>query len=425
MKNTLYFFCAFLMILGGCDSTSENTRNKQSAENNSLPLRDTAAFSAEKQASTISVDDTTEKQNMVNKKEKGVIEITDDKDYSKENPPKEKPDFINKVNVSNASTTLKSEAKKFCDFFKTFEEPSQFYTVPVHEMKEVKGKAGTIITINPDDLITLTNQPVYKNIQVELKELTNQQELLKTNAQTVCNGKQLISGGAYYINLKSEGEAVKLKPGRTLSVQFPKLTDAPMSLFSGYRDSLGQMQWQSRNRQFTTDKSITVWRDTRNMIIDYYDGDVLKTDTIARRKPRQQTEQEKQKAQAYDKLYAAMEIQNLGWINCDRFYMVQDKTDVSVKFTNDDPIAFASIYLVFDNMNSVIQTHYGATTNGVSNPGFPNIPIGSKVRVVAFSLKDNKMMAASFEHIIKRDETITISLKETSEEELKTMLAKK
>src|SRR3954467_11674835 len=88
-------------------------------------------------------------------------------------------------------SVLKTEAKKFCDVFKTYEEPSQFYTVPAHEAKDVKGKAGTVISVNPDDLTTLTNEPVDKGIEVELKELTNQQQLLKTNAQTVCNGKQL------------------------------------------------------------------------------------------------------------------------------------------------------------------------------------------------------------------------------------------
>jgi len=316
-------------------------------------------------------------------------------------------------------SVLKTEAKKFCDVFKTYEEPSQFYTVPAHEAKDVKGKAGTVISVNPDDLTTLTNEPVDKGIEVELKELTNQQQLLKTNAQTVCNGKQLVSGGAYYINLKSQGQPVKLKPGRALAIKFPNLTDAPMSLFSGYRDSLGQMQWKQRNQTFKPNGPTEAWRDTRNVKVES-EGDVLIFDTLAKRKQKIETKEEKQNSEAYSKLYAAIEVQNLGWTNCDRFYNIPDKINVSVKCTNKEPIVYASIYLIFDDMNSIVQSHYGTT----SNPGFENIPVGAKARLVAFSVKGDKMMAYEAPVVIKKNETISFDLKETSDEELKAMLNK-
>ena len=85
-------------------------------------------------------------------------------------------------------------------------------------------------------------------------------------------------------------------------------------------------------------------------------------------------------------------------------------------------LSFASVYLVFNDINSIVQTHYGATENGESNPGFENIPVGAKARLVAFSLKDNKMLAYATDLVIKRNETVTISLKEVTEDELKTMM---
>jgi len=346
-----------------------------------------------------------------------------------ENTPKTSNPTVTKTKESHTPAVvekpslLKMEAKRFCDVFKTYEEPSQFYSIPAHESKEVKGKEGTVIMVNPDDLTTLTNQPVDNGVEVELKELVNQQQLLKTNAQTVCNGKQLVSGGAYYINLKSEGQPVKLKPGRALSVKFPKLTDAPMGLFSGYKDSLGQMQWKQRNQTFKPNGPAEAWRDTRNVKIEA-EGDVLQFDTIAKRKPAQQTKTEKQKSDAYGKLYAAMEIQNLGWINCDRFYNTPDKTTVSIKCNNAEPISYVSIYLIFDDINSIVQTHYGKTEHELSNPGFENIPVGAKVRLVAFALKGDQMMAYETPVVIKKNESVSIILKETSEEELKIMLRK-
>lgn len=322
------------------------------------------------------------------------------------------------------ASSLKTEAKKFCDFFKTYEEPSQFYTVPASHTGEVSGKAGTIISINPDDLQTLKNQPVTKAVEVELKELTKQDQLLRSNAQTVCDGKQLVSGGAYFINLKSDGEALKLKPGKSLSVKFPQLTDAPMALFAGYRDSLGQMQWQTRKQKFIPSSAQQAWRDTRNTMIQY-DGDILEIDTLPKRNAKKVTEQEKKRTEAYQKVYAAMEIQALGWVNCDRFYNVPDKTTLSINVVSPKSTSFASIYLVFEEMNSIMQTHFGATVNGVSNPGFENIPVGAKVKLVAFSLKDDKMLVHSSRLTVKKDETISLALKETSDEELKDLLGKK
>ena len=76
-------------------------------------------------------------------------------------------------------------------------------------------------------------------------------------------------------------------------------------------------------------------------------------------------------------------------------------------------------------MNSIMQTHFGATVNGVSNPGFENIPVGAKVKLVAFSLKDDKMLVHSSRLTVKKDETISLALKETSDEELKDLLGKK
>lgn len=415
MKRSVFALCTLIIMLASCNSSQQDTQNETSATGAASVLSDSSARIDQ------SVSDTTEKKDKVTSSVQQGIENTPGSE--KNNSVDKRIDPSVKVVESSQPASLKTEAKKFCDFFKTYEEPSQFYDVPAHQVKEVKGKAGTLILVNPDDLTTLQNEPVDNKIEVELKELTNQEQLLKTNAQTVCNGKLLVSGGAYYINLKSEGKPLKLKSGKSLSVKFPKLTDAPMTLFAGYRDSLGQMQWQQRKQVFRADPLQGAWRDTRNMAIQY-DGDILEIDTFPKRKKKEKTETEKKVDEAYDKVYAAMDIQSLGWINCDRFYNIPDKTNLSINIQGREAIPFASIYLVFDGMNSVMQTHYGSTAKGVSNPGFENIPVGAKVRLVAFSLKDDKLLAYSSDIIIKKNETVAVALKEISEEELKKMLSK-
>lgn len=422
MKKIIFSFSILIVVLISC-----TTQQKDSTNTSSVVLERTTE---KKDSITAAQDNNLVQPNTSStSNQQAPVSITADK---KENRAGNTTASANskEKRTENASAplksnpTLKSEAQKFCDFFKTVDDPSQTFSVPADKTREVTGKAGTVISINPDDLVTLNNQSPIKNIDVELKELTNQQQLLKANAQTVCDGKLLVSGGAYYINLKSDGEQLKLKPGKSLSVKFPKLAKEPMSLFAGFHDTLGEMQWKQRKQNFRAGGPEQAWRDTRNVMVQY-DGDILEIDTLAKRKPKEKTEKEKQKEQAYDKLYAAMEIQSLGWINCDRFYTIPNKTNVSFKFDPHDGIVFASIYLIFDDINSVAQTYYGAMENGSTNPGLQDMPVGAKVRLVAFSLKDNKMMAHSSKLTISKNETVSISMKETSEEELKALLEKK
>jgi hypothetical protein len=414
MKRTIHtLWCVLIVLYGSCTSSQTNdAAQNTSVDQQRVSTTDSASGDAQNNESSEFHSEKQETTNLTADKERPSepLHKTERESGVQDQVPAKKPG------------SLKAEAKRFCDFFKIVDEPSQFYTVPANQIKEVKGNAGTIILVNPDDLATLTNKPVEKPVEVELKELINQEHLLKANAQTVCNGKLLVSGGAYFINLKSDGEPVKLKPGRALSVKFPKLTEEPMTLFTGHRDSLGQMQWQQRKQVFNPDGMQQAWRDSRNTIVQY-DGDILEIDTLPKRKPKQLTEKEKQVTEAYKKVYAAMEIQSLGWINCDRFYNIPDKTRLSIKL--DEHVPFASIYLIFDDINSIIQTHYGATQNGTSNPGFEDVPVGAKARLVAFSLKDEKMMAFSSPITIKKNETVTVSLKEASDDELKRMMSKK
>ena len=131
----------------------------------------------------------------------------------------------------------KQEFDKLNKSMQKFDESTQTFKEPANKLINVKGKQGTIIYINPADLETESGQPIGKEVTVELKELTNQQQLLRANAQTVSDGQLLVSGGAYFINVTSDGKKVKLKEGKTYSVQFSKLSTDEMSLYYGQRDS--------------------------------------------------------------------------------------------------------------------------------------------------------------------------------------------
>ena len=102
----------------------------------------------------------------------------------------------------------------------------------------------------PNNLELENGKALGKNLKIELKELTNQMDLFKNNTQTVSNGKLLVSGGSYFIDITSDAEKVKLKKDKTMEVEFPKITNKNMELFYGERDSLNQMNWVATNTKF-------------------------------------------------------------------------------------------------------------------------------------------------------------------------------
>lgn len=301
---------------------------------------------------------------------------------------------------------IKGEIGKLNDILKKYEEPSQFYLISPDSIFKVVGKKGTIIIINPSDMITETGQQISDSIEVELKELTDQNQMFRTNAQTVSNGKLLVSGGAYFINIKSNGQQVKLKSDRTLKVEFPKIVENEMTLFFGLRDSLGQLTWDSVAKTFEKKPKLVSVRCTicGNKDCKY---------------SRKVTPEE---AELADKLYAEIELSNLGWINCDRFLEIENKTDLIVNVPASEKINTANIYLIFKDINSVMQTYYIDENEKKNNNVFKNIPKGANVRLVAYTLKENKIFSYSSNMVIKENETLTLAMKETSDIAFKALI---
>jgi hypothetical protein len=230
--------------------------------------------------------------------------------------------------------------------------------------------------------------------------------MFRTNTQTVSNGKLLVSGGAYFINLKSKGQQVKLKPNRKLKVEFPKLDENEMTLFYGQRDSLGHLTWDSVPKKFEKKPKLVSVRCT-------ICGD--KNCQYSR----MATPEE---AELADKLYADIELSNLGWINCDRFLEIENKTDLIVNFSPSEKINTANIYLIFKDINSVMQTYCINDNEKFNNNTFKNIPIGANVRLVAYTLKENKIFTYSSNMKIKENETLTLAMKETNSNDFKTLI---
>jgi len=334
--------------------------------------------------------------------------------------------------------TIRPSAPLLSDYLKKYEVPSQRFTVPGNKPSEVKGKKGTRIKLDPSDLETLAGQPVQQAIEVELKELTNQSELLRSNTPTVSNGRLLVSGGAYYINMTSAGQQLQLKKGKTLAVVFPKLTDEGMELFYGQRDSEERMNWLPAHAKFVStparkDTAVAPASptkpaaaaqeevDSRNSIDDII-AYIEEGHTDATPEDRVRTEKNKRNAKVEQKVYEAIQLHSFGWINCDRFLDIANKTNVLAIINPKDSISNANIYLVFKDLNSVMQEFYFNTAGKGNSVQFNEIPVGQQVRLIAYTVKEEQVYAFSTDVRVAKNQKIDLTLRPIAETDFKKLL---
>jgi len=345
-------------------------------------------------------------------------------------------DVYQEINEQQVNTTLSyaEEAETLNDLLQKQEAPVQIFQVSSSKQSKITGRHGTVVHIRPGNLETVDGEPVGDKIEIELKECTHQEALFRSNVQTVSNGQLLVSGGAYYINMTSDGKQLKIKDGKMIEMDFPVLADDEMELFYGQRDSLGRMNWlvveQKLERKEEVAPSIvveSVGLTETPMVIFEVNGvtDTVKNFSqeefermqaqrmaeraeLEKRRKELEKEQEKQR-KLQSELYNSVSVNQLGWINVDRFLKMNNVTNVTVEVEDGNVTNTIAIYLVFKDINSVINTFYKKDATR-----FSGIPVGYEVRLIAFAMdKDENYYSYSSDFTVKKDEKRSIKLQKT------------
>ena len=127
---------------------------------------------------------------------------------------------------------------------------TQRFKAGANKVFVITAQKGLKVTVDPDKLIKADGSAVEGKIEVSIIELTNSDDLFKSNAATVSDGRLLASGGSYYIGMTCNGQQVKVKPGQSVKVDFPLINEDEMQLFYGERDSVtGNMNWKKAGQQ--------------------------------------------------------------------------------------------------------------------------------------------------------------------------------
>lgn len=282
------------------------------------------------------------------------------------------------------------------------------------------GNRDTAITtksglkIHFEDRLFIDNQGEIQTdeIRLEIIELLDKSDFVFNNAPTISDERILESGGAYNIEcFNKSGNKLNLIKGKTLKVELPITSKKEMELFYGSRLENGMMNWKKSDIQLTDNIDIDIicdelWgftEDSEGIIIEEHDTTICDTTYINK--------------SLDSKLYKVIRLENLGWINCDRFINVKEKTDLIVEL-KDTTITTCNIYIVFDEINSVMQNHYYSQNNKKHGNTFKNVPVGSSVNLIAISNHHGQLKSFRSRVQIKEGLTRIIELKKCSESEI-------
>ncbi|MDQ3048811.1 MAG: hypothetical protein M3R27_14770 [Bacteroidota bacterium] len=238
--------------------------------------------------------------------------------------------------------------------------PSTF-SVNANESAVIKGPEGVIISISPNSFV-LPEENKAAEINIQLWEFLSTEDIIRAGLSTMSSGRLLETGGMIYITAKHNGSCLKLLRSAKITVQFPTYSRVDsMRLFKGVPLPL-VIDWKktdnvNQSESPTTTESIPDMEGGERARLSYY----------------------------------VLSASGLGWINCDRFYDVKEKTDLAFTLKGNFK---GYVGLVFTELNSVLPGDIVRQTE--NNVIFKNVPKGMEVvaLVYAFSTDIKKVFYA-------------------------------
>ncbi len=240
MKTTILFVAGILMM--SCNNTENAVATAVSSQNqkpdsnanstiptakeNPLPVIPSASTSQVNKPTETSNDNTSKKSNLVN-------EVTN-----------------NYVSNANNKVNLKAASNYLRENFNTVVVKEK-YSIPISNAPTtISTKKGSVITIKTRDLVTESGKPLTAPVEVKVMEMKNSFDMLAMHSPTVSDNQVLESGGSWYIDATSNGEAVKLKDGKSYKLESAIEVKPGFSLFYGEKKADGTINWKPANTSF-------------------------------------------------------------------------------------------------------------------------------------------------------------------------------
>jgi hypothetical protein len=302
-------------------------------------------------------------------------------------------------------------------------ESPQSFTLVHDKATKLETRNGATITIEPNTFEFIDGKSPDKTIHLDVKEVYQKSEMILNNLTTTSDGRLLESLGMIFMEASSEGKQLRLKSNKSISVSIPNKNGIYNGeLFYGEKtDSVLNWKYSGTTRDTTevveTILYRTIERDTiKRTTYKYINGlRVNVSETIFLSEGDRPISNGIDSARMMPMERYEFQIENLGWINCDRFVEVEEKVDFTVKLENHrDPVG----YLVFSSINSVMPVYFDKNGEAMLS----NLPKDYNVDLLVIDkIKDN-MMWEKKALKIRSDNEIVLKTSKISKEKLKAAL---
>jgi hypothetical protein len=278
----------------------------------------------------------------------------------------------------------------------------------ITEKNLVAFRQGTVIEI-PANALVLHNgkAPRGNNAEICVSEYYDKDDIIAADLCTISGDKMLVSGGMVHVKIFcDEGELV-LASGEQIRVYMPSMsTSADMQTFHG-NEKEGLLDWKLSDRDGVEATSLSAQ--------DYFDQDIADAGSTPEGVNEYgETEwadfnpEMERMAGVIDGVVMGgsegghvLKSSKLDWINCDRFYEVENKTNMLVMV---DTTTSTAIRMIFHDIKSVMP---GYVYNKEKSASFENIPVGERVTVIVYALsKDETKVKFGMKDLLVGDKPV-------------------
>ncbi len=265
------------------------------------------------------------------------------------------------------------------------DKPSQFFIINPLRDTIIIGKEGTMLHFPAGSMLS------KKPVEIELKEFYSFTDYLKNGLTTSSNGQLLITGGSIYLNAK-ENEGAKKQVGINqeigVGVDFTLgKTDTAMQIFIKDPRVKDEVNW-------ILPKTRT-YRETWSMTEIVYGpgGTIISKKTYNSKEEWEKHLKEEADKKALEakknqereltelKMISKLQIYDLGFINCDKFY---NEPVMDINFVADS-LYGAEYYLVYTDIRGVLK---GKVNNNIVR--FSSISKSKSAVLIAVCIVDKQ-----------------------------------
>jgi hypothetical protein len=336
---------------------------------------------------------------------------------------------------------------------------SQSFNINVESDTILMGSKGTLIRIKKNSFQDSKGNIVQGEVNIELKEVISKVDIILSGLSTTSDGKLLETSGMIFLKAKQDKQVIDLRDDYKIGIVVPaELINRKMKVFTGTL-SKGMINWQNPERilnnvdsvrygiipeslldiygleraRFISDSIGIIGIDTplkADSLMQLYDSLYNEYRSSAQFISDSLANSERDNlpdilsSAIEGQIHYAFEINNIGWINIDRF-IEQNETeevDFSVTVTNINNFQSVYIKLILLDFNTYLSAFQINNNQFVIDKSFSpktQLPLKCKAIILATAYDKGIPYYDLKEIYIQREQIIKLNLKKTSSDELK------